>query len=127
MRRSIYYVLIIFFFYSLTIAPATYKGRIIDGEKFAAQLWKASEKTRYRVSVVFVGKDAKIVFAPNQVLPPRFANNMYLTLHLKNEEIGNPDQVPLLELIPPDNPEEADKDKKKWEIAGYWFMKVEIK
>lgn len=127
MRRSIYILLIIIIFCSLLLTAATYKGNNIDEKNFAAQLWKKGEKTKYNVSVVFVRKEARIVFAPNQVLPPRFSDNMYLTLHLKNEEVQDPDQVPLLELIPPENPDEANQDTKNWKVAGYWFMRVNLK
>mgnify|MGYP001026994129 CR=1 FL=1 len=127
MRRYIYNILIILLSCSLLLTSAVYEGKNIDGKTYSARLRLKDEQKQYNVSVVFVGKQAKIVFASNQVLPPRFANNLYLTLHLKDEVIETPGQVPLLELIPPENADETDKDKKNWKIAAYWFMKINLK
>ena len=126
MRQRMVFILIIVVFCLQFLMAATYKGKNVDGKNFKAQLWIKGETQRYSVSVVFIKREARIVFAPNQALPFRFSQNMHLTLHLKNEKIENPEQVSLLELIPPETFGETDKDKKNWKIAGYWFMDVKF-
>jgi hypothetical protein len=51
---------------------------------------------------------------------------MHLTLYLRNEQIEDPEQVPLLELIPPETSAEADNNTKNWKIAAYWFMNINL-
>jgi len=124
MRQRTVFILIIIVCCSQFLMAAIYKGKNIDGKNFSGQLWLKNETQRYNVSVVFIKKEARVVFAPNQALPYRFSQNMHFTLHLKNERIEDPEQVPLLELIPPENSTEADKDTTNWKIAAYWFMNV---
>jgi hypothetical protein len=126
MRKRMVFVLIIFIFCLHFLAAAVFKGESIDGKNVSAQLWLKDETQRYNVSVVFVKNEARIVFAPNQVLPIRFSENMHLTLYLRNEQIEDPEQVPLLELIPPETSAEADNNTKNWKIAAYWFMNINL-
>jgi len=120
------FILIVVVFCLQPLIGAVYQGKNIDGKSYSAQLWLKDEKQRYSVSVVFVKKEARIVFAPNQPLPFRFSQNMHLILHLKEEKIKEPELVPLLELIPPESSTKADEDTSNWEIADYWFMSVTL-
>lgn len=105
---------------------ATYKGNSIDKEKHQALIWEKGNKVKYRVTVVFVEKRANIVFSPDQILPVRFSRNQYLTLYLKGNEIKDPDQILLRELVPPDKDHTLEKDLDKWKEVAVWFMSIDL-
>jgi hypothetical protein len=132
LKKTGQFTLLIYIFISLSIGfssnlySATYKGEKIDGRHYAAMVWIKGEKTKYRVDVVFVETKANLVFAPNQTLRVPQQINNYLTLYLLSEEIKDPKEIILRELIPPTDMTGKNKDTKYWKLKDFWVMDVNL-
>ena len=77
-------------------------------------------------NLIFLSAFKNLVFASNQILPVAQQVNNYLTLYLLTEEINNPKEVTLKELIAPIDTTGKYKDPKYWKLRQIWIMDVNL-
>lgn len=111
---------------AMSLSPAVYKDRVIDGKHFSAEIQRQGTANVIKVDVVFKGKAANIYVKPGQVLPPYLRNNQYITLYLEKETIKTPTAVTLREVRAPGVIMDNNANPDDWPTLALWTMRLQI-